>query len=151
MPVKLSPARYAGRLATDFAVILSTTGIWTSLTSDALALTGTFQTVQRGGADMEVEMRPGGVAHVLISYDPESTPGEFLEWHILTSPDGTNWDTVPWDAGTLGNTPDPGNISSYVYGPRFFKVEAALIDTDGTPGGDDVGSTLTVYIAYETE
>lgn len=121
---------------------------WGSVTtSDELTLSGTFADVQKDAADMVISLNPGESAHVQIEFDPEATPTEFLEWHILSSPDGgTTWDTAPYDAGTLGYSVDPARISTVVRDIHTFKIEAAVIDTDGTAGGDDVASTCTVLV-----
>lgn len=119
--------------------------------SDALALTGSFQTVQLDGEDMVIELDPRGLAHVLVRFDFEASPSEFHEWRLLSSPDGTNWDTLPWFTSTVGNAGGLWNRSFFVEGIRYFKIVSALMDTDGTPGGDDVGTTLTVFVRKEAE
>lgn len=120
---------------------------WGSVTtSDTLALTGSYQDVQESAADMVVQLNPGEVAHVQLHYDPEATPSENCEVHVLTSPDGTNYDTSAYDAISLGFSPDPTIATLVVRNVRQFKLEAALVDTDGTAGGDDTGSTLVVRV-----
>ena len=119
--------------------------------SDALALIGTFETVQLDGEDMVIELDPRGLAHVLLRFDFEASPSEFHEWRLLTSPDNVNWDTMPFITSTVGNTGGLWNRAFFVEGVRYFKIIAALMDTDGTPGGDDVGTTLTAYVRKEAE
>ena len=114
--------------------------------SDSLSLTGSYQDVQDSAADMIVQLNPGEIAHVQFEYNPGAGPTEHCEVHVLSSPDGTNYDSVPYDAFTLSFTPDPNLASLTVRGIRQFKIEAALVDTDGSAGGDDSGSTLIVRV-----
>lgn len=115
--------------------------------SDSLALSGSYQDVQDSAADMIVQLNPGEIAHVQFEYTPDQTsPTEHCEVHILSSPDGSNYDSVPYDSLTLSFTPDPNLGSTVVRGVRQFKIEAALVDTDGTAGGDDTGATLVVRV-----
>jgi len=121
---------------------------WSSVTtSDALTLTGSFQTVQASAADMEISLTPGEAAHVQLDFNPQGSPTEWVEWQVLASPDGgTTYDVVAFDAGVLVYDDDPNILSTIIRDIFQFKVQAKLIDTDGTAGGDDTTSTLTVRV-----
>lgn len=120
---------------------------WGSVTtSSALTLTGSLQTVQESGADMEIELNPGETAHVQFDFNPQGTPTEVCEWQIQATPDGTNYDTLPFDAGAIDKDTDPNLQSVIVRDVWGFRVQARLLDTDGTAGGDDTTSTLTVRV-----
>lgn len=121
---------------------------WSNLvTSDTLALNGTFATAQVSSSDYEETLEPGETAQVTVSYDPQnSSPTEHCAWQILASPDGTVYDTVPFDGGVIDkDAADPGIQSTTVTGVYGFIVQARLIDTDGTDGGTDTAGA-TVYI-----
>ena len=117
---------------------------WGSVsTSGALDLSGTMQDFDLGN----ITLNPGETAHVQISYNPQGTPTEFLEWQLLASPDdGTTYDVTVYDGGTLNNDVDPRQVSVLVSGIRSFKVQARLIDTDGTDGGDDTDAEATLRV-----
>ena len=121
---------------------------WGSVTtSSALTLSGSFQTVQLSGSDMEIALEPGESAQVQLDFNPQGTPTEWLEWRILASPDGgTTYDTLAFDAGVVDDDTDPNIISTIIRDIHTFKVQGKLIDTDGTAGGDDTTSALTVRV-----
>lgn len=118
-------------------------------TATQLALTGTLQTVQESAADIEIPLNPYEVVHVQINYTAEASPTEDCLVNILasTADDAANPDDVPYMSVVvpfLASTAQRKSIS--VTGVRSFTIEAALLDTDGSPGGDDVGSTLDITI-----
>ena len=121
---------------------------WATLTtSDALTLSSSYQTVQESAADMEVSLNPGETAHLQLKFDPQATPTEWCEWAILASADGgTTYDTIPFDAGVIDDDTDPNIVTTLLRDVHTFKIQAKLIDTDGTAGGDDTASTLTVLV-----
>ena len=116
--------------------------------SDQLALSGAWQTVQRSSADWEVTLNPGELAQVVLNYNPQTTPTEYCHIIIERTADGTLYeseDVAPLHY-VIENTDDPGVLSVDVVGCYGFRVRAALFDVDGTAGGDDTGSTLDVDI-----
>lgn len=121
---------------------------WGSVTtSDALTLSGSYQDVQESAADMEISLNPGETAHIQFEFNPQGSPTEWCEWTILTSPDGgTTYDTIPFDAGVIDDDTDPNIQTALIRDVHTFKIQAKLIDTDGTAGGDDTSSTLTVRV-----
>lgn len=122
---------------------------WGSLESSTqLALSGSWQTVQRSAADWEVTLNPGELAQVVLDYNPQATPTEYLHVIISRTADGALYesDDVAPMRYVIRNDDDPGVLTIQVAGCYGFKVMAALFDTDGTAGGDDTGSTLDVDI-----
>lgn len=118
-------------------------------TATQLALTGSLQTVQESAADIIIALDPYEIAHVQLNYTAEATPTEDCLVNILASTaDGaTNPDDVPFMSVVIpfvASTAQRKSIS--ITGLRSFTIEAALLDTDGSAGGDDVGSTLDVTI-----
>ena len=120
------------------------------LVSTTLALTGTFQIVQRSAADWELDLDPFEEAHIQFEFNPQTTPTELCQIDIQSSPDDIGgspvFDDVAFAPIILPNSPDPVNRSIVLRGPRSFRFSAALIDTDGTVGGDDTGD-LVVRVA----
>ena len=122
------------------------------VTSDALTLTGSLATVLESAADMELELASFEEAHVQFSFNPQTTPTELCEVHIQTAPEDIAsspvWDTdnEPFLRVVIDNAVDPTLRSIIVRGPRAIRFRAQVIDTDGTPGGDDTTSALTVKI-----
>lgn len=115
--------------------------------SAALTLSGAWQTVQAsGGGDLEVGLDPQETLHVQAELDPQATPTENCHLAVQASADGTSWDTPEHalHAEVLVNDEDPARRSFIVRGPWRVRFQAMLIETDGTPGGDDTGSTLTL-------
>lgn len=115
-------------------------------TSDALTLSGSYQIVQESAANMVINPSPGETMHVQLDFNPQTTPTEWCEFILETSPDETNWDVVAFDAGVLNDDTDPNLMSFLIRDVFAFRIKAKLIDTDGTAGGDDTGSTLTVRV-----
>lgn len=126
----------------------------TLLESTQLALTGTYQTVQRSAADWELTLNPGELAQVVLDYNPEATPTENLDVIISRSADGTKYES---DGEALryimsyanAESDDPAIRSIELTGIYGFKVRARLRDTDDTVGGDDSGSTLDVDVRLD--
>lgn len=115
-------------------------------TSDSLSLGASMATFQASSVDLEVTLNPGERAHVQIDYDPQATPTEHCEWRVLATVDGTNYDDTAFLAGSIDkDASDPNALSFVVEGVYGFKLQARLIDTDGTDGGDDT-ATATAYV-----
>lgn len=126
----------------------------TLLSSTQLALTGTYQTVQRSAADWELTLNPGELAQVVFDYNPESTPTENCDIIISRTADGTLYES---DGEALryilsyanAESDDPVVRSIELVGVYGFKVRARLRDTDDTAGGDDTGSTLDIDVKLD--
>lgn len=124
----------------------------TLVTSDALTLTGSLAVVQESAADMELELSSFEEAHVQFSFNPQTTPTEYCEVHVQTAPEDVAgspvWDTdnTPFQRVVLVNDVDPTLKSIILRGPRSVRFKAQVIDTDGTAGGDDTTSALTIKV-----
>jgi len=120
---------------------------WASVeTSDALTLSGSYQTVQKSTADWVQNLNPGESCVVTLKFDPQTTPTENVLVGFYSSPDdGTTYDSddSPFMAVLLENGSDPNTRSLTVRGMEQFRLRAKLLNTDGTAGGTDTGSTLT--------
>lgn len=59
-----------------------------------------------------------------------------------------NWDTdsEPFQRIIIGIGEDPARRSVVLRGLRAFRFRAQLLDTDGSAGGTDTTSTLTIRI-----
>lgn len=124
----------------------------TAVSSTALTLTGSYATVQHAAADLEIEVEPNEVLHALFDFDPQAAATEDGQVEIQASPDASNWDTD--DNGimafTMSKDDDPSKRSVSLFGHRYYRFRAKVVDTDGTAGGDDTTSTLTVHYALGT-
>lgn len=126
----------------------------TLLSSTQLALTGSYQTVQRSAADWELTLNPVELAQVVLDYNPEATPTENCDIIISRTADGTVYES---DGEALryimsysnAESDDPAIRSIELVGVYGFKVRARLRDTDDTAGGDDSGSTLDVDVRLD--
>ena len=125
-------------------------------TSDILTLTGSYQTVQRSGADMVITLNPGETANIMLEFSPQAPPTENCDVAILTSGDGTKFD-VPSEVTRHilsfqdrdGNTLTSVVRNVEVAGVQMIKIQARVRDTDDTIGGTDTSSTLVA--SYTTD
>ena len=125
---------------------------WSVLTGTSLTLTGTLATVQRSAADWEITLLSREIAHIQFQFNPEASPTEDCLIEIQTSPDGgTTWDTIAYTTLVIDNGTDPNHASIVLVGIRTFRIQAAVLDTDGTAGGDDTASALVVDVAQNGE
>lgn len=121
---------------------------WQGLvTSTALTLSGSLQTVQLAAADMEHELKSLEEAHIQFLVDFQTTPTEDVEIRIMTAPEdlaSAVFDTEPYQTIVIRQGNDPARQSVVLRGVRAFRFDAQVIDPDGTAGGDDTSSTLVV-------
>jgi len=126
----------------------------TLLNSTQLALTGSYQTVQRSAADWEITLNPGELAQIVFDYNPEATPTENCDIVIERTADGTLYESDGEAIREIiefsnSESDDPAVRSVEITGVYGFKVRARLRDTDDTVGGDDSGSTLDVDVRLD--
>lgn len=128
---------------------------WGSLLSSTqLALTSSYQTVQRSAADWEITLNPGEIAQVFFDYNPEATPSEDCDIIIQLTADGSLYESNGEAQRHIieysnVESDDPAIRSVTIAGVYGFKISARLRDTDDTVGGDDTGSTLDVDIRLD--
>lgn len=115
-----------------------------------LTLTASYQTVQESAADKAWTLNPGELATLILDVDFETTPEEDADIIIVRSVDGTEYETdgeaerlIMSVSNREGD--DPSGRHHVVAGCYGFKIRARTRDTDDTPGGDDVATTLTVH------
>ena len=135
-------------------------GDWaTALVSTQLALSGSWQTVQRAAADWELAVPADQIANVLFKFGPEATPTEFCRIAACASPDdGTDFEspesasaqkTLNFEdsVGTDYTTSVTNNGGMVLEGGRKYRFQARLFDPDGAAGGTDTGSKLDIEVA----
>ena len=115
-------------------------------TSDALTLSGSYQVVQAAAADMVIDLTPNETLSVTIKFDPQALPTEHCVVLVEESVEATpaNWGTV---TEFIVSNDSPNMAQRLFQGHRRLRFRGKLIDTDGTVGGDDTTSTLTVIAA----
>lgn len=113
-----------------------------------LALTGSYQVVQRSAADWVSSLNPGELAQVMLTFTAESTPSENCDIVIEMSGNATLFESdgeaqreiIEFTASTAISR------SITIVGVNSFRVLARLrTPTDGA-GGADTGSVLDVAI-----
>lgn len=117
--------------------------------SDALNLSGVYQTFQLSTLDWVTTLKPGELASIDIEYDAQNTtPTENLDVVIEVSGNGTKWET-PGEAqrhilayDNSESDPDPvRNVT--MTGVYAFRVKGRLRTPTDTVGGAD---TATAYV-----
>lgn len=113
-----------------------------------LALTGSYQTVQRSAADWEITLNPGELAQIMLKYTAEATPSENCDIVIELSGNSTLFESdgeaqreiIEFTASTAITR------SISIVGVNSFRIRARLRTPSDGAGGADVGSVLDVDI-----
>lgn len=80
----------------------------------------------------QVTLNPGESAHVVVDFNPPSTPTDHLNVRVYGSLDGTNYDDTPYIALQIDKGTDPNQASFIVSGLYSFRIGVSRSGTTDT-------------------